>query len=168
TGLAVYPDSIETFSRKKGLYYDIVCSFQVLEHVPDVKSFLDASLAILKPGGLMIISVPNNDSFILRNGEILLDMPPHHMGLWNMNSLIKIQNHFPCEIQDIYIEPLQSYHVGFARKYNQINLEAKLQKKLGKFKKLLIPFTDKIIDFSIRSNSENMIGQTVLAVYQKK
>lgn len=46
--------------------YDVVCSFQVVEHIAAVKSFIQASLDCLKPGGKMIISVPNNDSIKMK------------------------------------------------------------------------------------------------------
>jgi 2-polyprenyl-3-methyl-5-hydroxy-6-metoxy-1,4-benzoquinol methylase len=166
-GLSVYPETIEKFSIDKKNIYDVVCSFQVLEHVADVKNFIESSLSILKPGGIMIISVPNNDSFILRDLDIVLDMPPHHMGLWNINSLIKLQNYFSLTIQNIFIEPLQSYHCGFARKYVTEKLDTILKKKIGKLKQLVMPFMSKFIYFSIYANAENMIGQTVLATYQK-
>jgi 2-polyprenyl-3-methyl-5-hydroxy-6-metoxy-1,4-benzoquinol methylase len=66
--------------------YDIVCSYQVLEHISDVFGFIDAKLNCLKIGGKLIISVPNNDSFIQYLNSAL-NMPPHHMGLWNKKSI---------------------------------------------------------------------------------
>ena len=63
----------------------------------------------LRPGGKLIISVPNNDSFIKDNPlpSKILNMPPHHMGLWGNESLSKLCNIFPLECIELKIEPLQ-------------------------------------------------------------
>ncbi|MCX6735940.1 MAG: class I SAM-dependent methyltransferase [Candidatus Parcubacteria bacterium] len=168
TGLAVYPDSIETFSRKKGLYYDIVCSFQVLEHIPEVKNFLEASLAVLKPGGLMIISIPNNDCLIFTDDSILLNMPPHHVGRWNINSLITLQNHFEMEIEAIYIEPFQEYHLGYALKIANRSVEERLNKKIGLFAFLFKKISKLITYTGISAVSKHLIGHSILVVFKKK
>src|SRR6266404_6013916 len=38
--------------------YSAVCAFQVLEHVPDPKAFLNGCLRALRPEGLLVLSVP--------------------------------------------------------------------------------------------------------------
>ncbi len=167
-GLAVYSDSIETFSHKKELYYDVVCSFQVLEHVPDVKSFLEASLAVLKQGGLMIVSVPNNDCLIFTDDSTILNMPPHHMGRWNINSLISLQNHFGIEVERIYFEPLQEYHLGYALKIANRSIKERLNKKAGLFEFLFRRISKLISYAGISAISKHLIGHSVLIVFKKK
>ena len=39
-------------------YADTVCSFQVMEHLPDPDGFLDECFRILKPGGRLFITTP--------------------------------------------------------------------------------------------------------------
>ena len=48
---AVYPDSS----------FDVVTLWDVLEHVPDPKATLAETARILKPGGLLVFSLPNPD-----------------------------------------------------------------------------------------------------------
>jgi FkbM family methyltransferase len=43
----------------KSNYFDIVGSFNVIEHVDNVERFLTESLRVLKPGGYLIIGAPN-------------------------------------------------------------------------------------------------------------
>lgn len=89
----------------------MVCTFQVLEHVYGVETFLTACCAALAPGGLLVISVPNNDSNIRYDKRNVLNMPPHHMGLWRAGSLASLVNHFPLVLEGIVKEPLSESSV---------------------------------------------------------
>ena len=111
-GLTIYEERIENHSSKNKFKYDIICSFQVLEHISDVKSFIEACLTCLKTEGILIISVPNNLSFI-SEFDAILNMPPHHVGLWDESSLQKISSFFSMKFDSIYKEPLQEYHKEF-------------------------------------------------------
>jgi SAM-dependent methyltransferase len=80
----------------------VVCSFQVLEHIYDVKSFLEASLHVLKPKGKLIIGVPNNEPYFLGYDKYAtLNLPPHHMGLWNKSVFEKVAPLFNLKIIDV-------------------------------------------------------------------
>ena len=102
--------------------FDTVVMFQVLEHIVDVKTFLDDLLVLLRPGGKLFIGVPNNDSFLFREDPVqMLNRPPHHVGLWNLESLISLGRFFPLRLDNALFEPLQAYHrdwlINVARKY---------------------------------------------------
>ncbi len=92
---------------------DGVCAFQVLEHVPDPRGFLESLVRLLRPGGRLILSVPNADSFIRRDRENLLDMPPHHMTRWTVDALRAIAALFPVRIVRFRPEPLAEYHIDW-------------------------------------------------------
>lgn len=111
-GLNVLSESIEKHSLKNKNEYDVICSFQVLEHISNVKSFIESEILCLKKNGLLIISVPNNDSFLDKSYNIL-NMPPHHMGLWNKQSLSSIAKIYGLQIIDVFFEPLQEYHSDY-------------------------------------------------------
>jgi 2-polyprenyl-3-methyl-5-hydroxy-6-metoxy-1,4-benzoquinol methylase len=165
--LSVSADTIQKFSTGRKNTYNVVCFFQVMEHVPDIKNFLESSLAVLKPGGLMIASVPNNDSLIFKTDNISSNMPPHHLGLWNINSLIKLQNYFNIRVESIYIEPLQEYHSGFAKKIAYKTVMEKLRSKLGFSSRLLSPIAKRFALTGVMAVREFIIGHTVLAVFRK-
>jgi 2-polyprenyl-3-methyl-5-hydroxy-6-metoxy-1,4-benzoquinol methylase len=83
-GLKVYRELIEEHAVNNEATYDVVCIFQVLEHVYDVKKFLEAALKVLKKDGKMIIGVPASEPYFLGYDKYCtLNLPPHHMGLWN-------------------------------------------------------------------------------------
>ena len=91
--------------------FDAVCSFQVLEHVPQPGDFLRLSLALLKPGGVLIACVPNGDSF-LKYQHDLLDMPPHHMSRWTPEAFRALEKHFPVRLVRCLKEPMAPYFVS--------------------------------------------------------
>ena len=39
--------------------FDVVCSLQVIEHLPDDRSFMREIMRVLRPGGICVLSTPN-------------------------------------------------------------------------------------------------------------
>lgn len=98
-GFNVIGESIEIHSERNIARYDIVCAFQVLEHITNISSFLNASLKALKPRGKLIFSVPNNEPFFQRfNKYEVLNLPPHHVGLWNLKAFQKLCNFYDIQL----------------------------------------------------------------------
>lgn len=167
-GLLVHLDSIESFSKNKHEKYDVVCSFQVLEHVYNVKSFLDSSINTLKPGGLLIIGVPNNDSLIFDSEDyIALNIPPHHMGLWNTNSLIKLQEYFDIKIESIYLEPFRKSDFGIIANMIKKNYKKKISSKFDIFSKLVDKLIHKSVNFGAVTIARYLPGHSILAIFRK-
>jgi SAM-dependent methyltransferase len=86
--------------------YDTVVSFQVLEHVTDVRGFLDGCLACLKPGGRLIISVPSEDSFGAWMTNAQMNLPPHHWTRWKDCALIRAADVLGIDLIDLHHESL--------------------------------------------------------------
>jgi 2-polyprenyl-3-methyl-5-hydroxy-6-metoxy-1,4-benzoquinol methylase len=62
-------------------HFDVVTMWHTLEHIPDPVQVVQAIYDWLVPGGMVVIAVPNYDSFQARLGQDLwfqLD-PPHHL-----------------------------------------------------------------------------------------
>lgn len=101
-GLNVFHETLQKHAKEHSEYYDMVCMFQVLEHVYDVKDFITAALQVLKPGGKLIIGVPNNEPYFLGYDKYCtLNLPPHHMGLWNKKVFEKLASLFNLSILKI-------------------------------------------------------------------
>lgn len=96
-GIEVTGESIEEHAKNNPEKYDVVCAFQVLEHITAIRSFLTSAIAALKPNGKLLFSVPNNEPYFQRFSKYeVLNLPPHHVGLWNLDSLKKL-----CDFYDI-------------------------------------------------------------------
>lgn len=109
-GIHIKNETIQSHSCSHPEEYDLVCSFQVLEHVSDPFSFIDASLKTLRIGGLLIIAVPSEDSFLKYVVNGILNMPPHHVSRWSDKTLETIASIFNLEIIDIHHEKLEEIH----------------------------------------------------------
>lgn len=91
--------------------FDLIFLFQVLEHVSDVGGIISLVERALTPKGKLIISLPNNNSLLLRdNINDILNYPPHHMGWWTPDSLKNTFNQFNFRLLYSRTEPLQKNH----------------------------------------------------------
>lgn len=90
---------------------DVVCSFQVLEHVSDVNAFISDLCNICSVGGKIIIVVPNQSSFFKYDVDNILNFPPHHLTRWSAKSLRALESRFPIKIVSIQKEPLSKAHI---------------------------------------------------------
>jgi SAM-dependent methyltransferase len=109
-GLTVHGTTLEGLISQ-GRRYDAVCAFQVLEHLPDPRSFLGDVVNLLKDNGRLILSVPANDAFIRHARLDVLNEPPHHMTQWHERGFRFLTKIFPLQITRILHEPLARYHV---------------------------------------------------------
>ena len=110
-GLQVTVRSLDDLIADEPGGFDVVTSFQVLEHVPDPAGFLGGLVAALRPGGTLIIGVPNNDGYVGLTDNLLsypLNMPPHHMGMWREGSLKALTGLFPLEHVRTACEPIDA------------------------------------------------------------
>ncbi len=49
--------------------FDLVCSFETIEHIPDHEAFLFEARRVLKPGGKLVISSPNVEQYSADTGD---------------------------------------------------------------------------------------------------
>jgi 2-polyprenyl-6-hydroxyphenyl methylase/3-demethylubiquinone-9 3-methyltransferase len=80
----------------KGRQFDVVLNMEVIEHVADVESFLQASASLVKPGGIMIVATLNRTmksyALAILGAEYILKWLPR--GTHNWDKFLK-----PSEIE---------------------------------------------------------------------
>lgn len=80
TSFEVTAETIEAVAARCPDTFDAIFSFQVLEHVVNPSSFIDACIVCLKPGGILALSTPNHTYVPHARQEDAFDLPPHHLG----------------------------------------------------------------------------------------
>jgi SAM-dependent methyltransferase len=93
--------------------FDVVCIFQVLEHMDRLAELFESIRSLTRPAALLLIGVPNpkRNHFNESRGG-LLDMPPNHIGRWTESAFKAMASRHGWEIQDFALEPtnrLQSW-----------------------------------------------------------
>ena len=91
--------------------YDVVCAFQVLEHVADPLAFVAEAKARLKPGGRLFLGVPRRDSYLADLRDFPLDLPPHHVTRWSRRALETLAREAALRIESIDESPLERWEV---------------------------------------------------------
>lgn len=162
-GMKILNETIQEHAKYNPEKYDVICSFQVMEHIASIKEVIQASIDSLKKGGKLIISVPNNDSFLGYDTDNYLNTPPHHMGLWNDQSLKGLTHIFNIKLKEIYLEPLQSYHKTY---FSNVMIRHYLEKF-----KSFSPFSNRIVPKVIPKMAiffpNKIKAFTIQAVYEK-
>ncbi len=157
-GIEVHEEALR--AHRPGGLYDVVTAFQVLEHVPDPLSFVRSCVKVIRPGGTLVVGVPNNDSFLRFDVDNWLNQPPHHMGLWNRKSLAALAELTDLDIGAVETEPLAEtdwYQSVMERRYLG-RWQRRIYFRLG-FAKIFAQY--------VRENATTIAGHTILAVYRK-
>ena len=70
---------IPPFGDLPSNHYDVVVSFQVIEHIQDDTYFLKEIHRVLKPGGTALITTPNRSMSLSRNPWHIREYLPHEL-----------------------------------------------------------------------------------------
>ena len=171
-GIRLIKQFVEEHGRA-GSLYDVVVSFQVLEHVPDPDSFIRGCVACLKSDGKLILSVPAHDGFAEKAVNHVLDMPPHHVSHWSKAVMAYLAERYGLDVIEIAHEPVAAYHVNWAKK---IKVEDFLRSRLGLPRKLLdvtwparlVGLISLVLARLLPIPVRKDLGHTITAVYRKR
>lgn len=174
-GVNVIKESVQDHAQRRAAYYDMVGTFQVLEHVEDIQGFVTACLACVKPGGRFVVAVPNNDGFIRNMVNNWLNVPPHHINHWNEKSLRKLGEKFQLEIESVKKEEVTNIHKEL---FFTIYAYNKISKFIGYKKKMIdTSFSFRLMNKIAYLRSKSLIkrsemdkredGHTIIVVFRK-
>lgn len=174
--ITLFDETIEAHAARVGPAYDVVCAFQVLEHIPDPRSFLDYAAQCLRPGGRLVIAVPSEDSFASISYWDVLNMPPHHITRWSDACLRNVAELIGLSLVKIEHEPLDPTH---ARLFARYAFEYGLARKLGHAPRLLDPWMRKwwlrglsqlaasVLKHAFARPELSPVGHSVVAIYER-
>ena len=103
----------ESIDALEGQKFDVVTLWHVLEHLPDLEIIIEKIEALVKPGGILIVAVPNFRSYdakFYKNYWAAYDTPRH---LWHF-SKVSMGKIFSSTIKLIKIKPMifDSFYVS--------------------------------------------------------
>jgi 2-polyprenyl-3-methyl-5-hydroxy-6-metoxy-1,4-benzoquinol methylase len=171
-GMRISTQTLEELFEQ-GRRFDVITLFEVLEHLPDTKTFLGNVNRLLKDRGVLILSTPNNKMC----WRPVLDYPPHHLSRFTTKSLegylsqLGMNTLYSAEQMSIY-ELLRHYVGTFFRakdgaslrggEFRHKKLTTMLRRGMNKMRKVLgVPLTP--IDMLLHVFGFRYISQIVMA-----
>ncbi len=88
-GVDVGVGTLESFAFP-GATFDAVTAWEVLEHLPDPRSFLKEINRVLRPGGVVALSTPNWRSPWERRTKDDNRRPPYHLTYWSAGPIARL------------------------------------------------------------------------------
>lgn len=86
-GAPTFNGFVEDFAATHDEKFDVVVSFEVVEHVPDVIRILSVIRSLLKPDGIFVFSVPNLDDPYTLHQKLQVNLPPLHINFFRRQSM---------------------------------------------------------------------------------
>jgi 2-polyprenyl-3-methyl-5-hydroxy-6-metoxy-1,4-benzoquinol methylase len=101
-GLLVIEKRIEDVSESDLDPADVLCAFEVIEHLFCPAEFVSHAARLLKPGGIIVVSCPNGLGFdIVTLGADSLAVDNEHLNLFNPRSLSALLSKSGFDVLDV-------------------------------------------------------------------
>lgn len=104
--------SKEFFGKFQRNFFDVICAWDVIEHIPNIEDYIKESYRILKPGGKLILTTPNSRSisFKIFKEKWIDIIPPEHLVLYSKKSLSILFN--KCGFNKVDIQCSSRYSLN--------------------------------------------------------
>lgn len=154
----------------------MVCSFQVMEHVSELRRTIADCLVLLKPKGRFLLCVPSADSFVGVDINNPLNMPPHHISHWSDEALRSVARVFRLDLLQIEHEMLAEFH---RRTFLELLTRRAINRVLGRpnevfdvsaTARIVAKLSTQVGKFLVKGFDDSRLyprGHSVLAVYCK-
>ena len=100
-GLEVIEETIEKIQFNDDLF-DVVVSFEVIEHLFEPSYFVKTAAELLNPGGILMLTCPNGMGFDIETLGVLSDTVDHeHLNYFNPKSLAILMENYDLEVLEV-------------------------------------------------------------------
>jgi SAM-dependent methyltransferase len=87
--------------------FEVITAFHVLEHVADPDGLIATMATCLRPGGVLVLAVPNPGRWARRWCREQWDEPPHHLTRWTPGALATLLGRHGFAVRAQQVEPLR-------------------------------------------------------------
>ena len=109
-GVTVVQGDIQTLALEAAAQHDVICMFQVLEHMDRLDSVFAALWQLTNDEGELFIAVPNSDRTVVQERLTkFMDMPPVHIGRWTNESLATIAGRYGFELVETRLDQRSAF-----------------------------------------------------------
>lgn len=103
----------EAYSQVADRRFDIAALFHVLEHISDYADCLSKIKSILKPGGWLVLEVPNSKSYRAKKyGKDWMYFYEEHLHNFSPGKIKKELNQLDFEVTNIYFRDFDCAHLS--------------------------------------------------------
>lgn len=103
----------EAFDKVAGRQFDVVALFHVLEHIPDYLNCLSKIKSILKPGGWLVLEVPNGKSYRSKKyGNDWMYFYEEHLHDFSPERLKKELGRIGFKVANVYFRDFDCAHLS--------------------------------------------------------
>lgn len=111
-GITVHSEPLTEYAAAHEREFSVITAFQLIEHLPELGTFIAGVGRCLARQGRVYISVPNRQRIGRKKLEPL-DCPPHHLSRWDIPQLHYLAERSGLQLTNIWVEP-PSYSVAAA------------------------------------------------------
>ena len=98
-GLDVIELPVEQVRIEPGLRFDVIASFEVIEHLFDPGAFVASAVRLLRPGGILVLACPNGQGFDVQTlGTASNTVDHEHLNYFNPASLAQLLSRCGLEV----------------------------------------------------------------------
>jgi SAM-dependent methyltransferase len=127
-GLEAQCVTVDDFATDHAGAFDVVCMFQVIEHLDDISPFVLAAARCARSGGAVLISVPNRERVRL-GGIDPYDFPPHHVSRWAPRDLEELGRRLDLDVVEVVAQRRTPASMGRAAPRLLRHLPTRLRKR---------------------------------------
>lgn len=99
-----FRSEIASLAAEQRETFDVICAFQLLEHMPSIAEVVEPARACLRPGGSLFVSVPTRER-TRKAGLEPLDCPPHHVSRWAPAQFQVLAQRFDLRLRRVHTQP---------------------------------------------------------------